>query len=174
MSSHFGPIGNTCETPIMLMWECTSEGTWIATRLPEHEAFALGTGVSAIRWEGGRECGLLVRGDAEINGDPALSFQVLAHRDEIRVAGRLFCFSVASPPEPARFVPGKHEVHCARCSVALAANERVLHCPLCRAPHHLECFDYAPTCGACRETMCWMPEAAEETGKATKESPWHH
>ena len=146
----------------MMMWECTAEGQWIATRLPEREAFALDAGVSVIRWKGGRECGLLVRGDAdadvEINGGPALSLQVLAHRDEIRVAGRLFYFSVASPPEPAHFAPGKHEVHCARCKVPLSANDRVLHCPLCRGPHHLECFNYVPTCGACRETMSWMPE----------------
>ena len=146
----------------MIIWEHTSDEKWIARKLPERDAFALGADVSVIRWSEGRECGLLVRGEAEVNGAPSLPLQVLAHRDEIRVAGKRFYYSVASSPEVFRLSPEDGETLCARCAGTLCSRDDVVRCPLCLAIHHDDCFADLPTCGACKETTSWMPESTAE------------
>ena len=113
--------------------------------------------------------GIFVRSDADVNGCAALPFHVLDHRDEIRVDGKLYYTSAASPPEPHTFVPADKPILCARCGEEPKAAELVVRCPLCDAlHHHVECFDYDPECGACERVTSWMPDSLEENER------WHH
>ncbi len=153
----------------MLIWAQTTEGAWSATRIPGEDVLSIGSSVSVLCWAGGRAGGIFVRGDADVNGGAALPFHVLDHRDEIRVDGNLYYISAASPPEPYPFVPADKPILCARCSEEPEAAELVVRCPLCDAlHHHVDCFDYVPTCGACKGMTSWMPDSLEENER------WHH
>ena len=152
----------------MLLWAQTTEGACSATPIPATDVLSIGSSVSVLCWEDGRACGIFVRGDADVNGCAALPFHVLDHRDEIRVDGKLYYIGAASPAEPYPFEPADQRILCARCGDEPVAPELVLRCPLCDALHHHDCFDYEPTCGACKRATSWMPDSLEEN------EPWHH
>ena len=152
----------------MLLWEEDSKGAWSATRIPPEDALALSPNVSVLSWEDGRGCGVLIRGEADVNGCSSLTFHVLDHRDEIRIDDKLYYLSAASPPEPYPFVPADEPVLCARCGAVPEADAPVVRCPLCEALHDKECFAYDVRCGACREVTSWMPESIGE------DDPWRH
>ena len=108
----------------------------------------------------GAGCVLLAAGDVLVNGGAALPAVVLEEGDEIRAGSQTYIMGPRMEG-PVECTAADSRTCCARCNSAVAAGERVLLCPACRAAHHPECWGYAPQCAGCgRHTAAaeWRPQ----------------
>jgi hypothetical protein len=119
---------------------------------------------------------------AFVNGEPLLGgIHVLAHRDELLVAGRRYCYSAISKPEVSVFAlaAGARRPRCVVCRFALEDGQAVVFCPGCgRAFHQMEaqgdrpekkCFSFRPQC------LCGHPtslDGAAQWHPLHEESPY--
>jgi hypothetical protein len=106
-------------------------------------------------------CALLARDGVTLNGRPALPIQVLRDRDEIRAAGRAIYFTTDAIPEEST-LQSATPLRCARCLGGVAAGDRVIRCPGCRAHHHSRCWNEGGRCHKCHHpaaSLSWTPEA---------------
>jgi hypothetical protein len=144
----------------MIIWSFDPlETVWEACEIPSGHDARLAADAKLIALPGGRAVLLAGRG-VFLNGMPAMPLSALSHRDEVRVGGRLFLFSVESQNQAAPLPEGRSGVACARCKSPLAAGENAVICSVCDSPHHAECFTYDPQCGGCAastEGLHWIP-----------------
>lgn len=119
--------------------------------------------------DNGTACLLVAPGSGvSINGSPAadLGIHFLAHKDEIRCAGRTFYFTTEESPEVIAFTG--QACKCGRCRTAIGEGAQAIRC-LCGVWYHHgdpSCFEYGeqPLCVACRRptlldgSALWCPE----------------
>lgn len=147
----------------MIWWRWDDHGKcWRPTLVPPDVPYRLGDDARLIPVPGSRRWALLVGNGARVNGLPCLPFEVLDHRDEVRIAGGRYCFSAQTPAEEVAFVDQNKKIRCTRCLGHLANGDRIVRCPRCRAHHHAACWTYDTRCQKCpaaTDDALWVPES---------------
>jgi hypothetical protein len=133
----------------MIWWRWDSQqGCWQPTAVRQREPLDVNGGARLVPVAGGRRWGLLVGGNATVNGRAALPLEILDDRDEIGIGGERHSFGAQSPAEVVAFGQAGN-VRCARCLGRLGDGDRVVRCPDCTAYHHAPCWTYDAGCQKC-------------------------
>jgi hypothetical protein len=148
----------------MIWWQWDDDGKcWRPTLVPPHGPWHLAERTAVvIPVTGTRRWALLAHDDAKVNGLPCLPFEVLDDQDEVRIAGKQYCFSSQTPAEVVAFVDENKNIRCARCLGRLVEGDRIIRCPGCRAHHHASCWSYDTKCQKCpsrTDDILWVPES---------------